>query len=145
MPLPLRARAVIAVVTASALGLVGLLGTRYADAGFGRLGTLALLSALVLTAWSRPLIVYRGHASEAVHADEGLLLVALLLLPPRGVLLALAVAAAVGQVVHRRGLVKAAFNWAEVMVAASLAVLVTRALGIDLTGDASVPDLGIAL
>ncbi|MCU1624695.1 MAG: conserved hypothetical signaling protein [Frankiales bacterium] len=145
MTLPRRARAVILAVVVAAAGLVAGVGGYYRDAGFGRLGTLTLLTCLVLAAWTWPLIVYRGQSSEAVHADEGLLLVALLLLPPSGVLVLLGVAAAVGQLVHRRALVKATFNWAAVMVAVALAVVATRLLGISTTGRASAADLAIAL
>ncbi|MCU1603350.1 MAG: putative domain S-box/diguanylate cyclase protein [Frankiales bacterium] len=128
MSLPTRARAVIYAVVAFALALVLGIRAGFADQGLGGLGTLALISGVIAAAWARPLIVYRGHASEAVHADEGLLLVALMLLPPQGVLVVVAVAGVAGQVVHQRPLVKAAFNWAQVMVAASLAVLVAEAL-----------------
>ena len=141
MSLPPRARAVLASTTVLATALVsGLLG-RYVDTGVGSLGTLALLTALVAASWSWPLLVYRKQSSDAVHADEGLLLIALLVLPPAGVLTAVGVAAAVGQLVHRRGLAKAVFNWAQVMVAASCAVLVSRAVGIDTSGSASLHDL----
>lgn len=140
--LPLRARAVIAVVVVAAVALVVGLGVGYADSGLGQAWTLALLVGLLVAAWTWPLVVYRGQASEAVHADEGLLLVALLLLPPGGVLVALGFAAVVGQVVHRRPPVKALFNWAAVMVAASLAVLMTRALG---SGGTASGDLAVAL
>jgi diguanylate cyclase (GGDEF)-like protein/PAS domain S-box-containing protein len=142
--LPQRARAVIAVVAALAVGMVGGLGQHYWSDGFGPAGTLLVLTGLVVAAWAWPLIVYRKQESEAVHADEGLLLVALLLLPPVGVLTVVAVAAAVGQVVHRRGLLKAAYNWAGVMVAAASAVLVTQVLGLETGGDASATDLALA-
>lgn len=145
MTLPLRARAVIAVVVTAAGALVGVLAARYAEAGFGRMGTVAVLTGLVLAAWTWPLVVYRRQASEAVHADEGLLLVALLLLPPLGVLSVLGVAAAVGQLVHRRPLVKAVFNWASVMVATCVAVLVSRALGLPDSGRLSAQDLATAV
>jgi len=139
--LPPRARAVIGATAAAAVGLVVALAWRYADAGFGRWWAVTLLTALFVAAWAWPLIVYREQESEAVHADEGLLLVALLLLPPLGVLVAVAVAAAVGQVVHRRGVVKAVFNWAAAMVAVAAAVQVTRWLGF---GHGSGADIAVA-
>jgi diguanylate cyclase (GGDEF)-like protein/PAS domain S-box-containing protein len=144
MSLPRRARVVIVLVTLLALALVGGVGASYADTGFGRLGTLALLTGLVLAAWTWPLIVYRRQTSEAVHADEGLLLVSLLLLPPPGVLTLLAIAAAAGQLAHRRALVKATFNWSAVMVATALAVLVTQLLGLGDPGYSPATDLAIA-
>ena len=142
--LPQQARAVIAVVAALAVGMVGGLSWKYADDGVGPVGTLTVLTGLVVAAWAWPLIVYRKQESEAVHADEGLLLVALLMLPPVGVLAVVAIAAAVGQVVHRRGPLKAVYNWAGVMVAAASAVLVTRLLGLETGGAASATDLAIA-
>ena len=145
MHLPLRARLLVAAVVAAAIGLVATLAVHYGDAGFGRVGILALLAAVACLAWARPLIVYRGSASEAVHADEGLIFLALVLLPPRGVLTTIAVAAAAGQLRHRRAWLKVLFNFAEVIVASSVAIVVTQSLGIHIVGRASGTDLAIAL
>lgn len=145
MQLPLRARWVVATVVAAAAGSVAALAAHYGDAGFGRVGILVVLAAVGCAAWTWPLIVYRGSASEAVHADEGLIFLALVLLPPRGVMATMAVAAAVGQLRHRRSWLKAVFNWAEVIVASSAAVLVTQVAGIHLAGRATGVDLAIAL
>jgi len=145
MQLPLRARLVVAAVVAAAAGTVATLTVHYGSAGFGQVGIVVLLAAVASAAWAWPLIVYRGSASEAVHADEGLIFLALLLLPPRGVLTTIAVAAAVGQVRHRRGWLKALFNWSEVMVASGAAVVVTQSLGIHISGRVGGADLAIAL
>ena len=145
MQLPLRARWVVGTVVAAAAGSVAALAAHYGDAGFGRVGILVVLAAVGCAAWTWPLIVYRGSASEAVHADEGLIFLALVLLPPRGVLTTMAVAAAVGQLRHRRGWLKAVFNWAEVIVASSAAIVVTQSSGIHLAGRAPGADLAIAL
>jgi diguanylate cyclase (GGDEF)-like protein/PAS domain S-box-containing protein len=144
-PLPLPARVLVATVCAAALGLGATVVAHFASAGVGPIGPLLLLGALGIAAWTRPLIVYRGDASEAVHADEGLLLIALLLLPPAGVLAVVAAAAAVGQVAHRRRPLKAVFNWAEVVAAAAVAVVVTRSLGLTVDGAASAADAGVAV
>jgi diguanylate cyclase (GGDEF)-like protein/PAS domain S-box-containing protein len=143
--LPLRARALIATVLTCAVALLAVLAWRYAGAGLGPLGALIVLTSLVAAAWSWPLIVYRQQQSAAVHADEGLLLVALLLLPPLGVVALMGVAAGVGQVVHRRPPVKAVLNDAMVVVSAGAAVLVSRLLGISTHGPASARDLGVAV
>ena len=145
MNLPLRAQAVIGTVTLAAVTLAAAVAGRYSSAGLGRPWLFALLTVLVLAAWVRPLIVYRGRSSEAVNADEGLLLVALLVLPPLGVLCLVAVAAGVSQLVHHRGLVKATFNWADGVLAAAVAVVVTQALGLRVTGEASPTQLAVAL
>ena len=145
MDLPLRARYVVAAVGAAAGVLVVSLTLHYGHAGFGPIGILVLLAAVTCAAWAWPLLVYRAGASEAVHADEGLLFLALLLLPPRGVLATIAFAAALGQVRHRRVWLKAAFNWAEVMVASAAAIGVTQSLGIQISGQARGVDLAIAL
>jgi diguanylate cyclase (GGDEF)-like protein/PAS domain S-box-containing protein len=142
--LPRRAQAVIAAVLAAAAALIAVLTSAYWNEGFGRPADLVVLTGLVVAAWAWPLIVYRGSASEVVHADEGLLLIALLLLPPLGVMTVLAVAVAVGQLVRRQVLLKAAFNWAEVIVAAAAAVLVVRLAGVTSHGSLSVTDLLIA-
>jgi diguanylate cyclase (GGDEF)-like protein len=145
MDLPMRARLYVATVVAAAAGSGAALTVHYGDAGFGRLSILVLLAAVTLAAWAWPLIVYRGSASEAVHADEGLLFLALVLLPPRGVLATIAVAAAVGPLRHRRGWLKALFNWAEVIVASGAAILVTQSLDIQISGRARAVDMAIAL
>ena len=145
MDLPMRARLFVATVVAAAAGLGATLTVHYGDAGFGRPSILVLLAAVTVAAWAWPLIVYRGNASEAIHADEGLLFLALVLLPPRGVLATIAVAAAVGPLRHRRGWLKALFNWAEVVVASSAAIVVTQSLDIQISGRARGADLAIAL
>ena len=145
MQLPLHARLVVAAVVAAAAGVITTVAVRYGGAGFGRPGILLLLAAVTLAAWTWPLIVYRGNASEAVHADEGLLFLALVLLPPLGVLTTIAVAAAAGQVKHGRAWLKVLFNCAEVVAAAGAAVLVTQSLGIHISGRARGTDLAIAL
>jgi len=145
MQLPIRARLLVAAVITLAAGSVAGLAVHYDDAGFGPAGVLVLLAAVASAAWAWPLIVYRGNASEAVHADEGLIFLALVLLAPRGVLITIGVAAAIGQIRHRRGWLKAAFNWAEVVVASSAAVVVTQSLGIHTTGRVHGTDVAIAL
>ncbi len=143
--LAMRARLVIAAVITAAVLLVALVAGSYADHGLGEPWTFGVLTVVVLAAWCRPLIVYRGRASEAVNADEGLILVALLLLPPLGVVTVVAVAAAIAQVVHRRTWVKGVFNWADALVAVTAAVLVTRLLGLGTAGSVSFVELTAAM
>ncbi|HVU72312.1 MAG TPA: EAL domain-containing protein [Mycobacteriales bacterium] len=144
MKLPLRVRALVIGVAVLAAGLAGLTSVHYGSA-VGATATVVVLGALVCAAWVRPLLVYRGRASEGVQADEGLVLLALVLLPARGVLLVVGVAVAVGQTLLRRlPPVKATFNLAQVLVATSCAVLLTHALGLR-SGAGRAVDLAIGL
>jgi hypothetical protein len=76
----------------------------------GVFGTMALLS------WLRPLIMYVGDQSEAVHLDEGVLVVLLFLVRPCFTVLTFALATIVAQAFMRRPLKKSAFNFGQVLV-----------------------------
>jgi diguanylate cyclase (GGDEF)-like protein/PAS domain S-box-containing protein len=98
--------------------------------GTGPLAEVAFFSAAVVASWLWPLVMYRGAESEAVHLDEGFLVVTTLVLPPAGVLVAFGAATVVAQVVRRRPLVKSLFNSGQVLTAAGLGVAAAHAVGV---------------
>jgi diguanylate cyclase (GGDEF)-like protein/PAS domain S-box-containing protein len=81
----------------------------------GVFGTMALLS------WLRPLIIYVGDQSEAVHLDEGVLVVLLLLVRPSLTVVTFALVTVVAQAVMRRPLKKSAFNFGQMLVSVGAA------------------------
>jgi hypothetical protein len=88
----------------------------------------AVLVVLVTGSWIRPLMIYRGTESEAVHLDEGFFVIMALLLPAAETIVVFVVVTVVAQVIRRRPLVKSAFNFGQVLVAAGLALAVSRGL-----------------
>jgi diguanylate cyclase (GGDEF)-like protein/PAS domain S-box-containing protein len=81
----------------------------------GVFGTMAVFS------WLRPLIMYIGDQSEAVHLDEGVLVVLLLLVRPSLTVVTFAAATVVAQGFMRRPLMKSAFNFGQVLVSVGAA------------------------
>jgi len=121
MTLPWRAKAI--VVFALAGGLVTLaFATRDLVAhglpGHDQLTITAVFGVLVLTSWLWPLIIYVGDQSEAVHFDEALFVVLMLLVPASTTVVVFALATVVAQAIRRRPLVKSAFNFGQVLLSA---------------------------
>ena len=109
-----------------ALALAGLVRQPALDGnGWAAWGVLVVL---VTGSWIWPMMIYRGTESEAVHLDEGFFVIMALLLPAAETILVFAVATVVAQVVRRRPMVKSAFNFGQVLVAAGLALAVSRGL-----------------
>jgi diguanylate cyclase (GGDEF)-like protein/PAS domain S-box-containing protein len=92
--------------------------------------TAMLLTALVVASWVWPLVIYRESSteSEAVHLDEGFLVIMVVVLPPAVVVVGFAVAIVLAQFVRRRPLVKSLFNFGQMLVAAGLSVFAFHAL-----------------
>ncbi|MGH3160027.1 MAG: diguanylate cyclase domain-containing protein, partial [Streptosporangiaceae bacterium] len=88
----------------------------------------AAMGALLLGSWVWPVVVYRGGESEAFNMDEGFFVILALLVPPVLTLGTFAVATVVAQAVRRRPVVKSAFNAGQVLVAASLGLVVSRGI-----------------
>lgn len=84
----------------------------------------AVFGTMVLLSWLRPLIIYVADQSEAVHIDEGILVVMLVLVRPSVVIMTFALATLVSQGLMRRPLVKSAFNLGQMLVAVGLAEVV---------------------
>ncbi|HVA61600.1 MAG TPA: EAL domain-containing protein [Mycobacteriales bacterium] len=128
MNLPWRARLVIgAQVLAAVVAAATVLALPHAP-GFGPAWATTVIGALFVVAWARPLLVFRGSSSEAVQFDEGLLIVALIVLPPGGVLFVVGVGTIVGMTVRRRPMIKRLFNLAHTVFSAALAILVSSTL-----------------
>lgn len=127
--LPTRARIVLAAVILGGAAVAAWGADQVFDRGVGAYAPAAVLAALAVATWSRPLLIYRESQSEALQFDEGILLVSLLLLRPGGVVLIFAVAIGVGQAVRRRPLLRCAFNLGQLLLAVGVAVVVTSAAG----------------
>jgi diguanylate cyclase (GGDEF)-like protein/PAS domain S-box-containing protein len=129
--LPWQAKAVVSTAFAAglvilALAVVGLVGQP--ALGGNDWAAWAVLVVLVTGSWTRPLMIYRGTESEAVHLDEGFFVIAALLLPAAETIVVFAVATVLAQIIRRRPMVKSAFNFGQVLVASGLALVVSRAL-----------------
>jgi PAS domain S-box-containing protein len=94
----------------------------------GTVAVFTVLSALVGLMWLRPILLYRDHESEAVHLDEGLLVLMILLLPAPLPVFGFAVPIAAAQAIRRRSLVKSTFNWGQVVTAVGLGTLASRTI-----------------
>ncbi len=80
-----------------------------------------VFGTMVLLSWLRPLIMYVGDQSEAVHLDEGVLVVLLLLVRPDLTVVTFAAATVVAQTFMRRPVMKSAFNFGQVLVSVGAA------------------------
>jgi hypothetical protein len=87
--------------------------------------TVAILTALVVGSWVWPLMIYRDSSteSEAVHLDEGFLVVMALVLRGSVVVVGFGVAMVLAQFVRHRPLVKSLFNFGQVLTAVGLSLL----------------------
>jgi diguanylate cyclase (GGDEF)-like protein/PAS domain S-box-containing protein len=95
---------------------------------------LVLLTALVIASWVWPLVIYRGEASEALHLDEGFLVIMAIVLPWPAVIAGFAGAMVVAQLMRRRALVKSMFNFGQILMAVGLSISVFHALAGSSTG-----------
>jgi diguanylate cyclase (GGDEF)-like protein/PAS domain S-box-containing protein len=86
------------------------------------------IGALALGSWIWPVVVYREGESEAFNMDEGFFVILALLVPPVVTLGTLALATIAAQAARRRHPVKSAFNTGQVLIAAGLGLVVSRAI-----------------
>ncbi len=146
MNLGVRAKVTVAVVLGMGLALLGVVvagsDARTVPSGHELLEVLVVV-ALVIATWLRPLIIYRRGASEAVHLDEGCLVLLLLVAGPRAAVIAFAVATVVAQALMRRPLVKSAFNVGLVCLSAGAGAAVFSVLSMG-APPASAQGLGAA-
>ena len=125
MRLPWRAQAVIGVALVGGLVTLGFVLSDLVGGGLPGaqlLTVVAVLEVLVIMSWLRPLIIYVGDQSEAVHLDEGFFVVLILLVRPSVVVVAFALATVVAQGIKRRPLVKSAFNFGQVLLSVGAGV-----------------------
>src|SRR6059058_3066769 len=66
------------------------------------LATLMLLTSLVVASWVWPLVMFHDQESEAVHLDEGFLVIMAVVLPAPAVVVGFASAIVMAQMVRRR-------------------------------------------
>jgi diguanylate cyclase (GGDEF)-like protein/PAS domain S-box-containing protein len=131
MRLPWPARVVVVVAVGGGLAILGpTIGHFVADGPPpGRqLIVMAVFEVLVVAGWLRPLIIYVGDQSEAVHLDEGFFVALVLLVPARATVVTFALATVIAQAVMRRPLVKSTFNVAQTLISVGAGVGVFQLL-----------------
>jgi diguanylate cyclase (GGDEF)-like protein len=127
---------VVAAATTGAvtLGVAILLARR---TGVGSVGVLVAMSLLLALSWAFPVLVLRTEETEAFQLDEAFFVAMALLLPPAGTIIGFAGAIALGNVVRRRPVVRAAFNTGQTVTAAGLGLaamyLIAPSVGTPLT------------
>ena len=96
------------------------------------LATALLLTSLVVASWVWPLVIYRNEitdASEAVHLDEGFLVLMAIALPAPTVVVGFAIAMLVAQSIRRRPWFKSLFNFGQILSSIGCALVAFHALG----------------
>ncbi len=132
MTLPKRATLTIAVAITGGLVVLGLAIRVLVSQPLPdnkQLVIAAVLGALMLLSWLRPLIIYRGEHSEGIHFDEGLLVFLLLATDARLIVVTFAAVTMLAQAGIRRNFVKSAFNSGQILIAVGLAVAAFRVFG----------------
>ncbi|MHB8681446.1 MAG: putative bifunctional diguanylate cyclase/phosphodiesterase [Acidimicrobiales bacterium] len=140
MKLPWAARVVVAAAAllgaaATAIAAYDMAGGWSPDAE--TLSVVCVFGALWVTAWLWPLVIYRNHESEAMHLDEGFVVVLVLLAPAPTIIVTAAVATILAQVIRHRPFVKSLFNTGQMLTAvwAATAVFgVVGSAGTDISG-----------
>ena len=131
--LPRPARLIVAVTAAAGLALyvaVGASSSWHTHMTTMMWVVVAVVFAVAMFSWVRPLVLFRGNQSEAFHFDEGFLVLLALVVPPAVTMSVFAGVVILAQAVRRRPLVKSVFNLGEVMVAAGLGLLIERAISV---------------
>jgi diguanylate cyclase (GGDEF)-like protein len=131
MSLPLRARLLIAGISATGALAVAWAVGQVSHLGTGSVMGLAVIGVTLLICDRYPLLVYGRNYSEAVSFGDGLLAVAIALLTSPVVILLFAGTQLVAQIWRRRNIVKTAFNTAQFTLSATSAVVVADAIGRD--------------
>jgi diguanylate cyclase (GGDEF)-like protein/PAS domain S-box-containing protein len=103
-----------------------------------------VVGALTIGNWVWPVVVFHSGESEAVNLDECFFVVLALLVTPLLTLGTLAVATTIAQAVRRRPVVKSAFNVGQMLIAAGLALTVSRSLAVP-TADLRAGEIGAIL
>jgi diguanylate cyclase (GGDEF)-like protein/PAS domain S-box-containing protein len=95
----------------------------------GSLATVMILTSVVIGSWVWPLVIYRDSSteSEAVHLDEGFLVIMAIVLPASTVVMGFGVAMVVAQLMRRRPMVKSLFNFGQVLTAVGLSLVAFHA------------------
>ena len=113
----------LAVLTQASISLAG------QHPGAEHLAVAAVFAVLAATNWVRPLVIFHGKQSEAVHLDESLMMALLLLAGPSLTVASMAVGTAFAQALIPRGRMKAVFNSGQVILSAGAAAWVFGFLG----------------
>ncbi|HEV3364158.1 MAG TPA: bifunctional diguanylate cyclase/phosphodiesterase [Acidimicrobiia bacterium] len=111
-------------------GVVAIVGTAIgASQPWPRLGLAALLSAAALILQIAPVRIGHDGQSEYLHLDEAFLVPMTIYLAPPEVAAGIGVAALAGNLWHRRGWMRTAFNTGQTAAAAAVGAIVAESLG----------------
>jgi len=125
--LPLRAKLVVATAVTGGLVVLGLAVHDVVNRGLPdtkQTVFAAVFGGLIIVSWLRPLLIYVGEQSQAIHLDEAFFVVLTLLVRPSLVVLSFATASLVAQSIKRRPVVKSAFNCGQLIVSVAAGVSV---------------------
>jgi hypothetical protein len=125
--LSLRARFVVAAAVTGGLVALGLAVRDVVNRGVPdtrQMVFVAVFGALIIVSWLRPLLIYVGEQSQAIHLDEAFFVVLTLVVRPSLVVLSFAAASLVAQSIKRRPVVKSAFNCGQLIVSVAAGVSV---------------------
>jgi diguanylate cyclase (GGDEF)-like protein len=110
---------VVGVATTGAVTL-GVAVLQAVRTGVGSVGELVAMSLLLALSWAYPVLVLRTEETEAFQLDEAFFVAMALLLPAAGTIIGFAGAIALGNVVRRRPVVRAAFNIGQTVTSTGL-------------------------
>ncbi len=145
MTLPPKVRGmIIGAATTGVLTLAGALIVAR-TAGIGPLREVLPLTLLLALSWAHPVLVLRTEETEAFQLDEPFFVAMAVLLPAPGTILVFAAATAIGNVVRRRPLTRAAFNIGQTVTAAGLGLAAMHLLATPGAGTSRLATLAAAV
>lgn len=87
-----------------------------------------LVGMLALVSWLKPLVIYVDNQSEAIHLDEGFLVMLLVLVQPSLVVVTFAISTGLAQVLLKRPFIKSVFNFGQLLISVGVAAVVFQQL-----------------
>jgi diguanylate cyclase (GGDEF)-like protein/PAS domain S-box-containing protein len=122
------------VIVAAVIGGAATLGVALHDLSHtkapspNQLEFAVLVGLLALVSWLKPLVIYVDDQSEAIHLDEGFLVMLLVLVQPSLVVVTFAASTALAQVLLKRPFIKSVFNFGQLLISVGIAALVFQQL-----------------
>ncbi|MEY2447335.1 MAG: hypothetical protein QOH79_811 [Acidimicrobiaceae bacterium] len=123
--LPFAAWVTVLVAFLSGVGTLAIAVSSATTIDRGSMATVMILTALVVGSWVWPLMIFRDSSteSEALHLDEGFLVIMAIVLTPSAVVIGFGAAMVFAQFARRRPLVKSLFNFGQVLTAVGLSLV----------------------